>query len=239
MALDPELKKKLQIFMALAILLAGGRAAYIVYERHEERKDADRPKQEKALNPDVYVLPKKLHAHDVKSARDLAKQPAWVKVGYGYTYYPYDPARHKTDFAHEAGTLGPLQKLDIKDVVTGASPDDPGAKQVLATFDMDGKLYAVPIGIEKDGDTKVYADDMFFIQDPHELYKHWPAEIWSAVEKHEVHPGMSETQATFAIGLGVPGPGPYGTRTLKYPNGGKPLVIVFQDDKATEINPGS
>jgi len=39
MALDPELKKKLQIFMVLAILLAGGRAAYIVYERHEERKE--------------------------------------------------------------------------------------------------------------------------------------------------------------------------------------------------------
>ncbi len=86
MAIDPELRKKLQIFMAGAIVLAGGRAAYIVYERHVERKEA--PKQERALNADFYVLPKKLHAHDLKSARELTKQPAWVKVGYGYTYYP-------------------------------------------------------------------------------------------------------------------------------------------------------
>jgi len=239
MALDPELRKKLQIFLVGAIVLAGGRTAYIVYERHQERKEAERPKQEKALSADFYVLPKKLHAHDLKSARELTKQPVWVKVGYGYTYYPYDPARHKTDFAHEVGTLGPLQKLEIRDVIAEAAPHGEGAKQVLAKFDLDGKPYVVPIGVEKDGDYKIYADDMFFIEDPHELYKHWPTEIWTAIEKHEVHPGMSELQADFAIGLGVPGSGPYGSRTLKYPNGGKALVIVFQDDKSTEINPGS
>ena len=237
MALDPELRKKLQIFMAGAIVLAGGRAAYIVYERHAERKEA--PKQERALNADLYVLPKKLHAHDLKSARELMKQPAWVKVGYGYTYYPYDPARRRTDFVHETGTLGPLQKLEIRDVIAESAPQEPSGKQVLAKFELDGKPYAVPIGVEKDGDYTIYADDMFFIEDPHELYKHWPAEVWKAIENHEVRPGMSELQTDFAIGLGVPGSGPYGSRTLRYPNGGKPLVIVFRDDKATEITPGA
>lgn len=237
MAFDPELRKKLQIFVAGAIVLAGGRAAYIVYERHVERKEA--PKQERALNADLYVLPKKLHAHDLKSARELTKQPAWVKVGYGYTYYPYDPARRRTAFAHEAGTLGPLQKLEIRDVIAESAPREPSGKQVLAKFELDGKPYVVPIGVEKDGDYTIYADDMFFIEDPHQLYKHWPAEVWKAIENHEVRPGMSELQTDFAIGLGVPGSGPYGSRTLRYPNGGKPLVIVFQGDKATEIGPGA
>jgi len=34
MAINPEFRKKLQIFLAVAIVLAGGRAAYIVYRRH-------------------------------------------------------------------------------------------------------------------------------------------------------------------------------------------------------------
>jgi len=239
MAIDPELRKKLQIFLVAAILIAAGRAGYIVYDRYQERKEAEKPNAAPALNADVYVTPKKLHAHDVKSARDLTKQPVWVKVGYGYTYFPYDAARKKADFKHEVGTLGPLQKLEIKDVVTDKSPDDPSSKQVLATFALDGKSYAVPVGIEKEGDTKIYAGDMFFLEDPHELYKHWPTDVWTSIDKHEVQPGMSELQTDFAIGLGVPGSGAYGSRTLKYPNGGNPLVVTFDDDKATSISPGT
>ncbi len=111
-------------------------------------------------------------------------------------------------------------------MIAESAPQEPSGKQVLAKFELDGKPYVVPIGVEKDGDYTIYADDMFFIEDPHELYKHWPAEVWKAIENHEVRPGMSELQTDFAIGLGVPGSGPYGSRTLRYPNGGKPLVIV-------------
>jgi hypothetical protein len=39
MAIDPEFQKKLQIFLVAAIVIAGGRAAYIVYERHEALKE--------------------------------------------------------------------------------------------------------------------------------------------------------------------------------------------------------
>src|ERR1700721_321467 len=178
MCIDPEVQKKLQIFMIVAILLAGGRAAYIVYERHEAMKEDSRPKQESALQADYYVTPKKLHAYDLKSAHELTQQRVWVKVGYQLTYYPYDRERRKTDFAHEAGTLLPLQKLAIQDVVTDASPQAQGMKQLMAIFSLDGKGYAVPIGAEQGGDFKIRSDDMFFIEDPHELYKHWPAGVW-------------------------------------------------------------
>jgi hypothetical protein len=239
MALDPEVLKKLQIFMAAAILIAGGRAAYVVYERHEAALDRT-PKQETALKADYYVTPKKLYPYDLKSARQLMEQPVWVKVGYQITYYPYDAARKKTDFAHEAGTLLPLQKLAIEDVVTGVSAQAPGVKQVLAVFSLEGKSYAVPIGAEKDGEFKIRSDDMFFVQDPHELYRHWPAEVWQKVDAHEVQAGMSELQCSFAIGMGAPeGSGDYGSRTLHYANGGKPLVISFEDDKAVEIKVGA
>ena len=52
MALDSEVKNKLQIFLVVAILLAGGRAAYIVYERHEAMKEERKPKQESAMKAD-------------------------------------------------------------------------------------------------------------------------------------------------------------------------------------------
>ena len=240
MSFDPGFQRKLQIFLAVAIVLAGGRAAYIVYARHEARKEDAKRKQETSLKADYYVTPKKLHPYDLKSARQLTKQPVWVKFGYQHTYYPYDLQRHKTDFGHEAGTLLPLQKLAIQDVVTDVSPQAPGIKQVLASFALEGKAYAVPIGAEKGSDFRIYSDDIFFIEDPRDLYKHWPADVWKAIDAHEVQAGMSELQASFAIGAGVPeGSGDYVSRTLRYANGGKPLVIAYQNDKAVEIKPGS
>jgi hypothetical protein len=240
MAIDPELRKKLQIFLGVAIVLAGGRTAYIVYDRYEARKADEKPRQEQALKTDFYVTPRRLRPYDLKSARELSKQPVWVKVGYAYTYYPYDSARRKAEFGREAGTLLPLQKFQIQDVVTGVAPQAPDSKQVLARFELDGKPYAVPIGVEKSGDFKIYSDDMFFIQDPHELYKHWTPEVWKAIDSHEVRPGMNELQTGLALGLGVPqGSGDYGSRTLQYTNGGKPVTVTFRGDKAVEIVPAS
>jgi hypothetical protein len=240
MALDSEFRKKLQVFLVIAIVIAGGRAAYIVYERHEAMKEEAKPKQENALMADYYVTPKKLRPFDLKSARLLTKQPEWVKVGYQLTYYPYDPVRRKADFGHEVGMLLPLQKITIQDVVTDAAPQAPGVKQVLARFALDGKDYVVPIGAEKGSDFKIYSDNIFFIEDPRELFKHWPADVWQKIDAHEVQAGMSELQSTFAIGLGVPeNSGDYGYRILHFANGGKPIVITFENDRASVIKAGS
>jgi hypothetical protein len=245
MAMDPEVQKKIQLFFAIAIVIAGGRAAYILYERHEALKDDSQPRQETALKADYYVTPKKVHAYDLDSARQqLSAQPVWVKYGYQLTYFPYNAARKKVDFAHDAGTLPPLGKLTIQDVVAEVAPQAPGIKQVLACFtfsgDADGKTYAVPIGSDKGGDFKLRADDIFFIEDPHDLYKHWPADVWKKIDAHEVQQGMSELQTSFAVGIGIPaGSGDYGSRTLDYANAGKPLVISFENDKAVEIKPGT
>ena len=240
MAFDSELRKKLQVLLGVAIVVVGARTAYIVYDRYEEGKEAEQPKANLVLKADYYVTPKKLYPYDLKSARQLTRKPVWVKVGYYHVYYPYDVTGHKADFGHEAGTLLPLQKLSIQDVVIDVAPRAPGIKQVLARFELKGKIYAVPIGAEQGGEFRIYSDDIFFIEDPHELYKHWPADVWKAIDNHEVRPGMSELQATFAIGAGsVSGSGGYGSRTQHYPNGGKPLTITYRDDKAVEIKAGS
>ena len=241
--ISEEGKKRIQIALALAVVVAGARAGYILYERHEDFVAAQKKEQAKNAgysNADYYVVPKRLYPFDVKSARQLTLQPVWVKEGYRYTYYPYDGARKRTDFAREAGLLLPIERLEIKDVVTDMPPGAGSLRQVMALFQKEGKSYAVPIGFENKGQYKIYSDEMFFVEDPHELYKHWPADIWQAVAQHEVKPGMNELQADFAVGMGTLDAGSSSAeRTLRYSNGGKPLVVIYRGGKAVEIRPGA
>jgi hypothetical protein len=239
-----ETKRMVQFALLAAIVLAAARAGYIFYQRHEDQVAAERQKQAQNVgysNPDYYVNPKKLYPYDLKSAKQLTLQPAWVKEGYRYTYYPYNPARKQADFEHEAGLLLPIERLAITDVVSVAPPKRGDRRQVVAVFEKEGKSYALPIGFEAgDEEYTIYSDEIFYIQDPHELYKHWPADVWQAVEQHQVKPGMNELQASFALGMGIPDPGDVSyQKTVHYPNGGKPLVVVYHDGKAAEIKPGT
>ncbi|HKN15650.1 MAG TPA: hypothetical protein VJX47_01820 [Candidatus Sulfotelmatobacter sp.] len=235
-----DAKKWIQVALALAIAVAGARAGYILYQRHEDYVAAQ--KQQAARNagysnPDYYVTPKKLYPYDLKSAKQLTLQPVWVKEGYRYTYYRYVPVAKSVDFAHDAGLLGPIERLEITDVMVVPAPG--GRKQVVATFEKDRHDYAVPIGFESDGQYKIYSDEMFYVEDPHDLYKHWPADVWQAIAQHEVKPGMDELQADFAVGMGVPDAGASSDeKTVRYPNGGKPLVVSYQGGKAMEIKAG-
>jgi hypothetical protein len=237
--MSPE-KQRIQIALALALVVAGIRAGYILYQRHEDYLAAQKVEQAKKAgytNADYYVTPKKLYPYDLKSAKMLTEQPVWVKEGYRYTYYRYVPVVKSVDFAHEAGLLGPIERLQITDVMAVAAPG--GRKQVVATFDKEEHSFAVPIGFESDGQYKIYSDEMFYVEDPHELYKHWPAEVWQAVAQHEVKPGMNELQADFAVGMGVPDAGASSNeKTVRYPNGGKALVVIYRGGKVEEIKAG-
>ena len=241
--MTPEAGKKIQLVLIALFVLATLRAAYIFYQRHEDAVAAQKKKLAQDAgysNADYYVAPKKLHPYDLKSAKELTEQPEWVKEGYRYTYYRYDPATKKVDFGHEAGLLLPIEKLQVKDVVMANAPGTGHQRQVVAVFEKDGKSYAVPIGYEADEQYKIYSDEMFFVEDPHDLYKHWPADVWQAVDAHQIKPGMNELQADFAVGMGVPDAGDSSySKTVRYPNGGKPLVVNYHDGKAAEITPGS
>jgi hypothetical protein len=224
----------IQIVVLVAIVVAGINLYLTLRERRSGLTVAKQP--EVALDPDYYVTPKKLHPQDLKDAKELTRQPVWVRDGYRYAYYPY--AGH-SDFEHPAGTLGPIEKLDIKDVVLDRTPGSPAQKQVMAVFERDGKRYAFPIGVNDNGDYKIYSDDILFIQDPRELYKHWSAEVWKAIDNHEVKPGMNEIQAFFAVGVGSPeGTGMSNPRIVDFPDNGHPLRVTFTNGKATDIQPG-
>jgi len=237
--MSPETKQKIQLLLAAGIALAAIRTGYIFYER---RQDNAAPANHEAppLKADYYVIPKKLHPYDLKSAHELTRQPVWVRDGYRFTYYPYNTASKRSDFGHAAGTLGPIEQLEIKDVVTDVPPDKSDQRQVMAVFQKEGKNYAFPIGLVQDGNFTIYSDDMLFVQDPHELYKHWPADIWDAISKHEVRVGMNQLQADFSVGMGSPDNLHDGNnRTVTYPNNGKSLVVTYVDDRAVQVKSGS
>jgi hypothetical protein len=236
MEIKPGIRNWVQLILAIAILTAAARLILVYHERHRSFPQAS--KEEAPLNPEYLVSPRKLYAWDLKSARELTKQPVWVREGYKYTYYPYDRARRRSDFRHEAGTLGPIERLQIMDVVLDASPLAPDEREVMAVFDKGGKTYAFPIGVEHHGDYQIYSDEILYLQDPHQLYSFWPPEMWRAIDNHEVKPGMDELQASFAVGMGVleKAPNP-SERVLRYPNGGRPLRVTYHEGKAAQINP--
>lgn len=220
-----------QVFLLIAIVAAGVRVALIWHDR-----SSGGPKEEKAaappLNPEAYVVPKKLYISSLKSAQQLVGMSVWVKEGYRYSVYPYNGT---VDFARAAGMLLPLQKIEIKKVTTATMPADHN-RQIVVVFLQDGKDYAVPIGIDDAGNVSIYADEMFFYEDPRSLYSFWSPAIWNAIQKHEVQKGMNEIQVDFAIGMGVPEPGSsQALKTVNYPNGGKAVSVTYNNGKATDI----
>jgi hypothetical protein len=228
--------KLLQWVFIIAIVAAVVRLGFVIYERMQPA--ARKPKLAALpLNREAYVVPSKLHAYDLASARQLTKQPVWVQEGYRYTYYPYDRAHRRVDFAHEKGLFGPIEELHLLDVVAQPTPGVANHHQIVAVFEQGGRSYAVPVGTESGGSFQIYADQMFFYEDPHQLYHFWPADVWEAIRQHQVKPGMNEIQADFAVGMGIPQPAGLdpGEKVVNYANGGHPLTITYRHGRAVNI----
>ena len=220
-----------QIVFVILIVAAAIRLIIVLRNRKIANVETSKAAVAPPLNREAYVVPKRLYISNLKSARQLTNQPVWIKEGYRYPVYPYES--HSADLKHSTGMLLPIQKLQIRDVVASG-------REVLAIFEQDGKTYALPIGL-KDGDNfTIYADEMFFYEDPHQLFNFWTAEMWQTIERHEVTKGMNEYQAAFAIGMGTPQPGgDTSQKTVVYPNGGNQVVVTYRNGKAIDIKSGT
>jgi hypothetical protein len=159
------------------------------------------------------------------------------------------------------GVLPPLNPLLITDVVmsgdqmyaifsavqlqppTDYKPDPSKKYREVRELDPNKYLEATPIGVVHHGDATIVIDDIFFLSDPHTLYKHWSKDTWDAVERHEITKGMSEMQAQAAMGLGrAPesgADGDYGNRTLVFTDPAhpdKPVTVHFVDNAAVSVS---
>jgi hypothetical protein len=249
--MDSDLKKRLGITILIFVVAGGAEVAYLMWSR----RDTSTPKKQEpsySSNQDDYVTPKKIVPYNLESAKkELAGKPVWVKSGNQIPYYKV--AGKTVNFSHQAGLLPPTQKLQVKDVVLERRPValKPGQvavvqKDIMIEFEKPDEpgLYAASIGTNTGDDfdfttNSATINDLFFFEDPHELYKHWPADVWSAVDQHQVKEGMSELQASFAVGArGASDSDKVGERTIEYENAGKPVTVTFEKGRAVKVTPG-
>jgi hypothetical protein len=240
--------KNLKIIGAVTLLLVAvfGIRIYLIWrERHAPM--VEKPKvAERKLTADDVVLPRKLYIDDLKSAKTLAGKKVWIQSGFTLDYYPY--AAHRVEFSHQAGVLPSVEPLQISDVVTEKAPAKLatrvplGDKQVFAVFKLpnDSKDYATAIGYIQGDDSKYYCDEIFYYDDPHQMYQHWPADVWQAIDRHQAKPGMNELQTAMALGMiQQSDSSDTGNRTVHYDAGGKKWAVTFQNDKASSVTPES
>ncbi len=246
--MDAEGRKKVIILVIVFAVAAAGRIGFMLYER----RDTNVPQKKQttySTNLDDYVAPRQIVPYNVESAKkELAGKAVWVRSGNQIPYYHYDAPGHTVNFKHEAGLLPPLDKLQVQDVVLQKVPTSlkPGQvsvvqKQIMTIFERPGEpgSYAVSIGLNTGDDYTFSVNEIFYYEDPHELYKHWPADVWSAIARHEATQGMNELQATFALGANISvSPGDYGSRTVEYANAGKPVTVTFEKNKAIAVTQG-
>jgi len=199
------------------------------------------------INEDDLVFLKKQHPDSLKDERELIGKTLWVSAGDQMDYYKAT-GKH-VDYSKPVGTLKGAEPLVIKDVFEQVPPKTgravaritPGQRHVLLAFTMpksdDPKqLYAVPVGHYADGMYEFLTDEIFFYDDPHELYKHWGAETWAHIDKHEVVPGMTENQCMMALGQVIdPHGDTVGERSVTYNNGGHPITVEFRGGKAVKV----
>jgi hypothetical protein len=250
--MDSDLKKRLGITLIAFVIAGGAEVGYLIWSRRDTGTPPKKQETVYSTNQDDYVTPRKIVPYDLASAKkELAGKPVWVKSGNQIPYYK--ATGQSVNFSRQAGLLPPMAKLQVKDITLQKQPValkegqvSVVRKQIMLMFEKAGEpgLYATSIGTNTGDDfdftvNNATVNDIFFFDDPHELYKHWPADVWSAIDQHQVKEGMNELQAGFAVGgAGSSDSDKVGNRTVEFSNAGNPVTVTFEKNKAVKVTPG-
>ena len=202
--------------------------------------------QEQNLTADDVAVVKMEFPSHFDDLKDEEGKSVWMKNGYTMPYFPY--AGGKVDFKKRVGVIPPLQKLEIKKAVKVAVPADVddgishGTRQAMYVFTLPGdkQEYASPVGAMDGSEEQYYSDLLFFYDDPHTIYTHWPKDVWVAVDAHQAKTGMNELQTRLALGQKVQADShTEGNRTVTYDlDGKKKWTVTFVNDRATKVQNG-
>ncbi len=224
------------------LLFAAWRIWSIYKERHEPVVVKQGPPERKITQDDL-VNPRKMYIASLKSAKEELKgRTVWMQAGYQLEYYPYRGG--SLVFSQKMGPLPSNQELKVEDVVEVATPAHwlsripRGEKNIFLIVRKPGDPgdYAVPMGEVEGGSEEFRMDDLLYYDDPHKLYSHWPANVWQAIDQHQVRPGMSEMQTMMSVGqVAQSDSSAYGNRTVTYTAGDRKITVTFVGDKATEV----
>lgn len=245
-----ETGKKVALGATLvAVAAVGIRFGLLVHQRHVDENApvvSHAEDWKRGTDPDGLVFLKKKRPGNLKDIKQLDGTTVWVSAGGQLEYYPVVAGR--AVYAKSAGTLLGAEALAVKDAIEqGGAPKTAtfripgGDKQVLLLFTLPAsadpaKEHAVPVGYKQGSEYTFYTDELFFYDDPHQLYSHWGPKVWAAVDAHQAELGMTEAEVQMALGqVSKSVSEDYGNRLVVYDNLGHPKAVTFVKNKATAI----
>ena len=233
--------RKILIITGITLAIGGCYLLWVFHQRQQPGvvKQTD---QEPALSKDDLAVVKAYFPQHFDDLDRLAGTSAWIKSGYTMSYFPY--AGGRVEFGKKVGLLPPDQRIEIKKIIKAVAPAtahdgiEPGGMQAFVVFALPQgpDLYAVAVGVLKGGEEGYFTDMIFYYDDPHTIYSDWGNAVWSAIDAHQVKPGMSELETRMAIGSKVHVDGQTeGDRTVTYDVNGKSIAVTYSGNHATEI----
>lgn len=234
---------KVAIGATLVLVIAVGSELAWLHRRNVEDQ-APIKKVEYKSDPDDLVFLKHEHPMALKDEKDLKGKTLWMSAAGQMDFYPYNG--HSVDYAHSQGVLLGAQKIVVDDAVEQAAPKSAafripqGDRHVLLVFtrpeDPAGKKYAVAVGYKQGGDYTFFTDDMFFYDDPHQLFNYWGPAVWKAIDEHRAEPGMTEREVQLALGqVSTPHGDNTGNRNVEFDDQGHPKMVTFEGGKSTRV----
>lgn len=233
---------KFLVITTLITLAIGGIYLFSVWKHRQDPGAVGRNDANQALSEDDLAVIRAFFPAHFDDLGKLEGTAVWMKNGYTMPYYPF--ANGHVDFARRVGLIPATQRLEIKKIVKAAVPpkvDDGinhGSRQAFAVFALPGgkELFATTVGVMQGNQEAYFTDLLFFYDDPHRIYDHWPKDVWTAIDAHRVMPGMSELETRLAIGQKMhPDGAEEGERTVVYDQNETLWTVTFEKNRATAV----
>jgi hypothetical protein len=233
--------KAVLIPIVITLLIGGIYLGIVFHNRAKDNAAVNKAPEQHLTQDDIAIDRQEFPAH-FDDVAELAGKSVWMRNGYSIPYYPY--AGGHVNYAKQTGLLPPAQRLDVKKAIKAVAPASVSNKvphgdhQALLVFTIpdDTNQYAVAVGA-LEGQQEQYFDDLlFFYDDPHTIYSHWPQDTWDAIAAHQPKQSMNELQTSLALGMNITVDSQNkGNRTVTYDVNGKKTNVTFANDKATTI----
>ena len=235
--------KAVLIPIVITLLLGGIYLAVVFHNRAKDATATNKAPEEHLTADEIAVDRQEFPAH-FDDVAELAGKSVWMRDGYALPYYAA-PGGH-VNYTKQIGLLPPAQRLDVKKAIKAVAPATVSNKvphgdhQALLLFTLPGDTneYAVAVGAMQGQQEQYFDDILFFYDDPHTIYSHWPKDTWDAIAAHQPKQGMNELQMSLVLGMNITVDSQNkGDRTVTYDVNGKKTAVTFSKDKATTIQP--
>jgi hypothetical protein len=230
------------VYPTLITLTIGSIYLYTVWRQRQNPGVIPQSGASQTLSQDDLVVMREFFPVHFEDTLRLEGTTVWMKNGYAMPYYPYVGGH--VVFAKRVGLIAAAQRMEVKKMIKAPVPADEddnishGSRQAFAVFALPGgaALFATPIGTMEGNDEAYFTDRLFYYDDPHTIYDHWPKDVWAAVDAHQVKPGMSEVETRMSIGRKLEVEGDKeGDRTVTYDQAGKHWTVTYVKNRATAI----